>query len=77
MKIMSKALLALGVGLCLSATVNAQSMSVGSASGAPGGATTPATVPVTFTRNAATPVADFGFRVNYNTTNLEDRKSVV
>jgi len=70
MKINFGALVALGAGLCLSATVGAQSISVGSASGAPGGATTPAQVPVTFTRNAAAPVADFGVRVNYSTANL-------
>ncbi len=70
MKIMSKALLALSVGLCFSATVGAQSMSVGNATGSPGGATTPAQVPVTFTRNPAAPVADFGFRVSYPTANL-------
>lgn len=70
MKITSKALLALGAGLFISAGVSAQNISVGSASGAPGGGTTPATVAVTFTRNAAAPVADFAARVNYPTANL-------
>lgn len=70
MKIMSKALLTLGAGLCLSATVSAQSISVGTASGAPGGPTTPATIPVTFTRNASAPVADFAVRVSYPVANL-------
>ena len=70
MKIMSKALLTLGAGLCLSATVSAQSISVGTASGAPGGPTTPATIPVTFTRNASAAVADFAVRVSYSTANL-------
>lgn len=49
----------------------AQNISVGNASGTSPGPTTPATVPVTFTRNAAAPVADFTARVNYNTTNFD------
>ena len=71
MRIISKALLVLGAGLCLNASVEAQSISVGSASGSPGGATTPALVPVIFTRNNPAPVADFAVRVNYTTLNLD------
>ena len=52
-------------------SVLGQSISVGSATGSPGGGTTPLTVPVSFTRNAAAPVADFGARVNYTTANLD------
>ena len=70
MKIMSKALLSLGAGLCLSASVSAQTISAGTASGPAGGATTPATIPVDFTRNPGTPVADFIVRVNFNLANL-------
>jgi hypothetical protein len=70
MKIMSKALLLLGAGLCLNATVSAQTISAGSASGTPGGGTTPALVPVNFTRNASFPVADFIVRVNFSAANL-------
>lgn len=71
MQAITKVLLGIGFGVCLSATVGAQSISVGSATGNPGGATVPVQVPVTFTRNAALPVVDFGFRVSYNTTNLD------
>lgn len=49
----------------------AQNISVGNASGTSPGPTTPVTVPVTFTRNAAAPVADFTARVTYNTTNFD------
>ncbi len=70
MKIMSKALLSLGAGLCLSASVSAQTISAGTASGPAGGATTPATIPVDFTRNPGNPVADFIVRVNFNLANL-------
>ena len=70
MKIMSKALLTLGAGLCLSASVSAQNIAVGNGSGTPGSGTTPALVPVTFT-SGANAVADFIARVNYNTTNLD------
>jgi hypothetical protein len=70
MRALVKILPGLFVGLTLSAAVGAQTLTVGSASGNPGGATTPAQVPVSFTRNPAVPVADFTFRINYATANL-------
>lgn len=69
---MKRALIAtvLGVAAFAAAPLSAQTISVGSASGAAGGGTTPAQIPVTFTRNAAVPVADFTARVTYNNTNF-------
>ncbi len=71
MKRTSTALLGLCAFMSLSASISAQTLSVGTASGPPGGATTPAQIPVTFTRNASAPVADFTARVTYNTTNFD------
>ena len=59
------------LGLLWAATAPAQTIGVGSASGSPGGGTTPALVPLNFTRNAAAPVADFAVRVSYTTANLD------
>jgi len=69
---MKRALIAtvLGVAAIAAAPLSAQTISVGTASGAAGGGTTPAQIPVTFTRNAAVPVADFTARVTYNNTNF-------
>ncbi len=64
-------LLATVVAALTATTSFAQTISVGSSTGPSPGATTPALTPVTFTRNAATPVADFTVRVTYNTTNFD------
>ena len=69
MKLWSKWSLVLG--LLWAGTAPAQTIAVGSASGSPGGGTTPVSVPLDFTRNAAAPVADFAVRVNYTTANLD------
>jgi hypothetical protein len=71
MRTMFRVICSIAMGLTMSATVGAQTISVGSASGTPGGATTPVLVPVSFTRNPAAPVADFVYRVNYTTANLD------
>lgn len=58
-----------GVAALAATSLSAQNISAGNATGlTTGGATTPAQVPVTFTRNAAAPVADFTARVTYNNT---------
>lgn len=69
---MKRALIAtvLGVAAIAAAPLSAQTISVGTASGPAGGGTTPAQIPVTFTRNPAVPVADFTARVTYNNTNF-------
>lgn len=69
---MKRALVAtlIGVAAIAAAPLSAQTISAGTASGPAGGGTTPAQIPVTFTRNAATPVADFTARVTYNNTNF-------
>lgn len=62
-------MLLLGVAACAATSLSAQTISVGTATGpSTGGATTPAAIPVTFTRNAAAPVADFAVRVGFNNT---------
>lgn len=58
-------------GVLLAATaVDAQTISVASATGSPGGGTTPTPIPVTFTRNSAVPIADFTARVTFSSANF-------
>ena len=56
--------------LFAASAVDAQTISVASATGSPGGGTAPTPIPVTFTRNAAVPIADFTARVTFSSANF-------
>ena len=67
----SRMLIVAGAAGLLASVASAQEITAGTAVGQPGMLATPDPVPVTFTRNAAMPVATYAARIQYETAQLD------